>query len=250
MGTGYRNIQGLVFEHLLPALERLSVLVSRLRGLSKFHDSADSLGLETSELDSILDTVSCLTLLAHNILIIVRSEIVQFNAFSAWMRQEIEIQGVDPASAIADESAEKDNAIDHAKVLEYIQGAMLESRLFELLNLLSKTDERPSWEDIMEITPHKRLIYEAYKKEMKIFSHGNVPQKKTPGLAILIARLRTLCNLVLARSQEALKRKVRFGSKIRLEPSIGCLDMRIIVKVSSLYRNMVDGYNDSTRPVV
>ena len=143
---------------------------------------------------------------------------------------------MDATSTLADESAEKDNAIDHAKVLEYIQGAMLESRLFELLNLHSKTDDRLQWEDISQITPDGRLIYELYKKEMKIFNCGHPPEKKLPGLSILISRLGTLCSLVLGRSQEALKRKVRFGSQISLGPSGDCLDMRVMVEVSSVCR--------------
>ena len=139
---------------------------------------------------------------------------------------------MDPDSTLTDESAEKDNAIDHAKVLEYIQGAMLESRLFELLNLHGKTDTRSQWENIVELSPKRRLIYDVFKREMKTFSHGSLPEMRLPGLAILVARLRTLCNFVLTRSQEALKRKVRFGSKISLGSSGGCFDMKVMVEVS------------------
>ena len=187
------------------------------------------LGLRTEELDDIFDTVNCLQLLAHNILISAVTELHQFAAFSAWMRQEIEIQGMDPTSQSAEETAEKDNMLDYASILEYIQGGMLRSRQVELLNLQPENDTRPQW----DISKAGRSIYEAYKTDLKSLSTGALLERRLPGLAELVTRLESQCNLVFERIAETQKRKVRFGDLVRLEidPPI-CYDMKMLMEVS------------------
>ena len=212
-------------------MERLSVLISRLRGLSRFQESTGPLGLVFQELEDVFDTVNCLQLLAHNILISAGSELRQFSAFSAWLRQEIETQATDPLSLSADEATEKDTMLDYASILDYIQGAMLQSRLIELLNIQPETDERPSW----DLATEGRSIYNAYKRDLKTFSKGSLPEKKPPGLATLVTRLESQCQIIFTRIAETQKRKVRFGDPICLEKDAGaskCYDMRMLVEVS------------------
>ena len=209
-------------------MERLSVLVSRLRGLSRFQESTGPLGLVFQELEDVLDTVNCLQLLAHNILISAGSELRQFTAFSAWLRHEIETQATDPSSLSADESTEKDVMLDYASILDYIQGAMLQSRLIELLNIQPESDQRTLW----DLAKEGRSIYNAYKKDLKTFSQGSLPDRKPPGLAMLVTRLESQCRIVFTRIAETQKRKVRFGNLVWLEnkPS-QCYDMRMLVEV-------------------
>ncbi|KAL8930034.1 MAG: hypothetical protein Q9172_000119 [Xanthocarpia lactea] len=89
INIGYESVRRLTHENLLPALDRLSVLISRLRV----------------------------------------SELHQFAAFSTWLRHEIEKQAADPTSASAQEIAEKDMSFDHSSILEYIQGAMQHTQM-------------------------------------------------------------------------------------------------------------------------
>lgn len=232
MATGYENVRRLAHENLLPALERFSVLVSRLRGLSRFQESNIVLGLSTLELDNIMDTINCLQLLAHHILISAGFELRQFLAFSTWLRQEIEIQSTDPTSTSMHESNEKDVHVDHASTLEYIQGAMLQSRLNEYFNNHVQSDKKPQW----DLAAQGRSLYELYKRELKGPSTDASPhtpgEKQLPGLDALIAHLDVQCNLVFARISETQRRNVRFGSLIPLGNGVpACMDMRMLVEV-------------------
>ncbi len=89
------------------------------------------MGLSAQDLTNIMDTINCLNLMGHNVLIYIGVEFQQFTAFSVWLRHEIDIQAADPSSASAEEQAQKDTMVDHAKVLAYIQGPMTKSRLVD-----------------------------------------------------------------------------------------------------------------------
>ena len=194
-----------------------------------FYESTDSLGLATPELDQIIDTLNCLQLLGHTMLTNASSELVQFAAFSTWLKQEIEVQGIDISSLAADEIVEKDHLLDYHKIFEYIQGPMLRSRLIELLGVHPDSDIRSSWDLPGEITP----MYSKYKADLKSFVTGGQAEKKLPGMDLLVSRLDRQCRSVFERIAETQKRKARFGEPIFLgRPQIQCLDMRMLFEVS------------------
>lgn len=227
--AGYENVRRLVHENLLPALERFSVLVSRLLGLSKFQETNMALGLSTQELKALISTVNSLQFLAHNILISVNSELRQFTAFSTWLRREIEVQSTEPTSASLDESMENDANIDHISALDYIQGPMSRSRLADFFNLQMAHDGRPKW----DLAAEGSSLYESYKKEFKNVNRSISTGREIPGLNALIVHLGTQCDVVFARIAETQRRHVRFGLPILLgKGSPTCLDMRMVMKVS------------------
>ena len=225
--TGYENVRRLTHENLLPALERFCVLLSRLRGLSKFQESNAVLGLSMQELDNIFDTTNCLQLLAHHILIAAGSELRQFLAFSTWLRQEIEIQSTDPSSM--HEHNERDVDIDHASVLKYIQGAMMKSRLQVYFKNQVQADNKSQW----DLGAQRRSLYELYKRELQENSPNAPLEKELPGLDALIAHLKIQCNVVFARIAETQRRNVRFGPLIALGSGVpNCMDMRMVIEAS------------------
>lgn len=219
-------------ENLLPALERFGVLLSRLRGLSKFQDSNATLGLSTQELNNVLDTVNCVQLLAHSILLTAGTELRQFLAFSTWLRCEIETQSFDPTSASAEEAAEKENHIDHAKVLDYIEGAMTESRLLRFFDVRTPNDIRSSW----DLAADGTSLYDMYKREHQRSQQGYPPRSKLPGLQELSTHLRAQCELVFKRIAETQRRNVMFGTPVLLEEygsnAPRGKDVRMVVEVS------------------
>lgn len=218
----------LAHENLIPALERFCVLFSRLRGLSRFQGSNATLGLSTQELDNIFDTVNCVQLLAHHILICAGSELRQFTAFSAWLRLEIELQSADPSSTSVNEAADKHFNIDHTSTLEYVQGAMMRSQLNSYFNMQSQSDQKPQW----DLSAEGRSLFEVYKRELRDLSYGITSQKQLPGLEELISHLETQCNLVFARIAETQRRNVRLGTPISLGADIpACMDLRVIIEV-------------------
>jgi len=166
------------------------------------------------------------------------SELRQFSAFSAWIKQEIEAQGT-RLSSTSEESPERDLMLDYAKILQYIQGAMLKSQLIELFAIQPETDTRLAWDPIDEDI----MIYESYKKDVKAFVQGNLPERKFPGLKGLITRLDEQCKGIFNRIAEAQKRKVRFGQPVSLgNGELICADMRMVVETDKEHRGECTTY--------
>ena len=197
------------------------VIVSRLRGLSKFQVSNVTLGLSTEELDNLLDTVSCLQLAAHRILITVGLEFRQFQDFSAWLHLEIETQASDPESA---ETSEKTANINHASTLEYIQGPMMRSQLELLFNLQGQREANPRW----NLAAEGRSLFELYKRESKNIQKEDLQANHLPGLDALVEHLSTQCDTVFGRIAETQRRNVRFGSPVAVGLGLSeCMELKV-----------------------
>lgn len=202
-----------------------AVVVSRLRGLSRFQLSNANLGLSTQEFDNVLDTVSCLQLMVHQILKISGSELRQFVAFSAWLRQEIDIQASD--ASVADSTA-KDISVDHASTLEYIQGAMMQSQLARFFNSEVRAEEKPPWALAVE----GRSLFELYKRELQNASREDSSARRIPALDVLMKHLDDQCDTIFNGIAETQRRNVRFGTPIYLQKDIpSCMDMRMLREV-------------------
>jgi len=210
--TGYENIKRLTHESLLPALERCVVLLGRLRGLARHGTSDVTLGLSAQDLTNVIDTINCLNLMAHNILIHARGELQQFTSFSMWLRHEIDTQATDPSSASAEEMAEKDTLIDHAKVLDYIQGAMTKSRLVEFF-------QPPDLEGQMkhDLTAEGTSLYATYKKELKKYSGGDQMDQRLPRLADLFDHLSKQCEVIFNSISQTQRRNVMYGTPVLID---------------------------------
>ncbi|KAJ6156202.1 Anaphase-promoting complex subunit 4 [Penicillium chrysogenum] len=133
---GYENIRRLTHECLLPALERSQVLLSRLVGLSRFHKLSDVLGLDTTKLNAIVETLDCLHLLAHRVLTHANEELGQFAAFSRWLRYEIHVLNSEPLSQTLEELQEKRDLFDVPPTVKYIKGALIKSALRNFIRQL------------------------------------------------------------------------------------------------------------------
>ena len=82
MVSGLESLRGLVHENFLPALDRCSIILSRLRGLARFYDTRDDIGFSAAQISKVLDAVASLTLVGHRLLTIIMEELEAFNAFS------------------------------------------------------------------------------------------------------------------------------------------------------------------------
>ncbi|KAF7628614.1 putative anaphase-promoting complex component Cut20/Apc4 [Aspergillus flavus] len=167
VSSGYENVRRLTHECLLPALERCEVLLSRLIGLSKFHKICGVLGLETADLNGIVETLDCLHLLSHHILINANEELSQFNSFSRWLRHEIEMQSAEPMSQTLEELQEKTDMVEYPQTLKYIRGALTKSKLrnfIQQLPLIGFARPAPSTSDKWAPTEHDGSFYDTFKK--------------------------------------------------------------------------------------
>lgn len=142
------------------------------------------------------------------------------------MRQEIENQAMDPLSLSA-EDLEKDAMLDYSKIFSYVQGPMLNSRLYSLFNIRPH-DQRP----VLDLEDDESSIYSNYKKELKENENSGRLEHRLPGLDSLIARLENQCKRVFDSIAETQQRKVRFGDLIELS-SQGARhhDVRMIIQV-------------------
>ncbi|KAI9675657.1 MAG: hypothetical protein M1817_001024 [Caeruleum heppii] len=221
--TGYETVRRLAHESLLPALDRCSIVVSRLRGLSKCQETTGIFGLNTRHLNHIFDVLDCLALLTHNILKYASLELRQFAAFSTWLRREIEVQATEASSV--EEAAEKDLALDYAKVLAYIQGPMTQSRLTPLLlrdaPLEEATKHRPE-----EWVP---LLYDDFKKAMKELTMEDPADQEPQNFAGLMKHLHKRCGVVFDEIAEDQQRNVMVGAPLVLSEMEGrsLLDMKL-----------------------
>jgi anaphase-promoting complex subunit 4 len=237
-------VRRLAHENLLPALERFTVIVSRLRGLSKFQVSNVMLGLSTQDLDSVLDTVYCLQLVGHRILIASGLELRQFQAFSAWLRQEIDNQSTDAGNA---DSPEKDTNVDHASTLEYIQGAMTQSELTRFFDLEGDGAHSLRW----DLKAEERSLFELYKRELKVESKEGATTKRLPALDALLNHLDDQCSAIFSSITETQKRNVRFGSPTFLGVGTpACMDMRMLIEVRPLFMHIEFDSLIITRPSI
>lgn len=183
-------------------------------------------GLSTQELDNMLSTMNCLQLVAHQILITAGTELRQFQAFSGWLRQEIDTQATDASSS---ESTWKDIAIDHASALEYIQGPMMQSRLIDILSLEEQVDEPLQW----DLASEGSSLMKLYIREHRNGITGNPSGERLPGLDALIGHLETQCETVFNRIGETQRRNVRFGAPVSLGPGVPlCMDMKTLIEVA------------------
>lgn len=223
---GYETVRRLTHENLLPALDRMGVLISRLRGLSRFQLSDIMLGLSTLELDNMLDSVHCLQLVSHHLQTCVGLELQQFTHFSAWLRHEIERQAVDPGTASAQEIVDRDTDFDYGSILEYVQGAMTHSQMSIYSGSHGDTKSQ------LDLDAGAGLLFELYKKGLIAVGAGYTERKHLPGLDGLVVHFQRQSDSFFERISESQRRNVHFGIPVQLGQGVpACTDMRMVDEV-------------------
>jgi anaphase-promoting complex subunit 4 len=205
-------VRKLTHECLLPALERCAIILSRLIGISKFHKLSHVLGLETCALREIVDTIDCLHLLSHKILIYSSQELRGFLAFSKWLRHEIDVQSAEPMSQTLEELMEKSDLIDHGQTLSYIQEALTKSALQNFIQPLpgmSVTSPSSSAPDRWASAGKDPSFYETYKKLLaQLEQQGGRSAPDIPKLNDLTERMGLQCGQVFGQIALAQRRGV------------------------------------------
>ncbi|KAK4924851.1 hypothetical protein LTR49_008072 [Elasticomyces elasticus] len=138
----YTNIQQHLFIHLKPALDRLSIATTTLRGHARYHEESTKLNFEVPiELFTrALDGIDTLRIVSQKLLLVVAEEQKQFKAFSKWLRVMIDVGAAGPGSKGAVEMEAKENPnIDYSLVLKYIEETLMTSGLARFV-LEKKTD--------------------------------------------------------------------------------------------------------------
>uniref|UniRef100_A0A060T2Y6 Anaphase-promoting complex subunit 4 n=1 Tax=Blastobotrys adeninivorans TaxID=409370 RepID=A0A060T2Y6_BLAAD len=84
--ASYEQCQRVLFENLIPACERLLVLLSRLRGLAKWHERGVPLGLDSENFDTAIEQASTIAKLADSCVWKINEEEHYFKAFVSWLQ--------------------------------------------------------------------------------------------------------------------------------------------------------------------
>jgi anaphase-promoting complex subunit 4 len=136
------TLLALIHENLIPALDRCSIVISRLRGLAQFHDRDWIFTSPISDFSALLEVLKNMRLLAHTALLYAGEEKRQFHAFSKWLRFCIDFEATEPESQSRVEMEGRDPGVDVALVLDYIQFGMTKSDLTPYLRPEAQLDPK------------------------------------------------------------------------------------------------------------
>ncbi|KAJ8120497.1 hypothetical protein ONZ43_g2809 [Nemania bipapillata] len=220
--TGLQALRSLVHENFLPALERISIILSRLLGIARFHESKAEIGFTSAQIMKVMDIVSCLMMVGNKILLFVMEELELFHAFSIWLRNEIDRLA---SSSIPDDLTEKEAAMEHGKILAYIQQYMLATPLRYYLSSVTKEDT----ERDRKLADGGSSLLELLGKQIKKQESGQTDTRSYPQVEFLCKYLESQANIVLEGIAEAERRSVRFGqlTKIVLDHNVSRFDVHL-----------------------
>ncbi|KAF3914009.1 hypothetical protein ABW21_db0209217 [Orbilia brochopaga] len=252
--NGYETLRRLAHEHLLPACDRLIVLLSKLRGLARWTDKDSSLGLDSVDYSKLLDLVSGLMAVCHEFMGKVNYELDLFTAFIQWLKIAYEefnslSEGNEPAEP------RDEMLVDTLKVAEFIGKHLQNSILVEyfdkaectwkdgenVFDLLTRHDVEGSSTAANGGEAVSSLISGSgsgiKKRESSgSFSAAQAPnitlpeeQPKTlPGFHQVYARMVEVAKSIFAKPANAMKQQVHVGESIVIhnEP-YRILDLRL-----------------------
>ncbi len=220
--SGLQTLRSLVHENFLPALERIGIILSRLLGIARFHESQDEIGFAGAQITKVMDIVSCLMLVGNKVLLLVMEELDLFQSFSSWLRHEIDRLA---SSSSSDDLTEKEATMEHGKILTYIQQYMLTSPLRHYLSNIATDDADRDWQQAESGTSVLDMLDRQVKKQEVGQQHSGV----FPQVEFLCKYLDSKANVVFEGIAEAEKRSVRFGqpARIQLDEDIVKFDIRM-----------------------
>jgi anaphase-promoting complex subunit 4 len=224
--TGLENLRSLVHENFIPALERCGIILSRLLGIARFHESHKNIGFTSSRISRLMDMVSCLTVVANKILLLVMDELEHFSVFSIWLRLEIDRLS---SPNLVDELTEKEATMDNAKVLTYIQRYLVSSPLALYFDKVTSEDYT---RDEALLGDGGGSLLEILDKHLKRQEAGQPYMKALPRVDFLVNYLTSRANSVFGDIAEAQKQTVRFGQATELSVGleIGRQDVHLCSK--------------------
>lgn len=195
---------------MLPALERSTLILSRLSGIARFHQHDDSIGFTNAEIARLVDIVAALNLICHRVLLIVMEELDLFRMFSSWLRITIDRVST---STVADEMMEKEALLDPGKILRYIEKYLVTSPMAVYFEKLPKEIWDEDWVGVQDCSKVLGEVDEQLRKE----DAGKPYKKAIPQMGFLVDLLVQKAGDIFQNIAEAEKRSVRFGSAVKLE---------------------------------
>ena len=239
--SGLEGLRSLIHENFLPSLERIALILSRLLGIARFHDSKHDIGFTAAQVTKVMDIVSCLMLVGNKILLLVMEELELFHSFSTWLRFEIDRLA---SSTISEDLSEKEATMEHGKILTYIQQYMKASPLRAYLSSVSPEDSRRDWQQAEDGSS----VLEMLDKQIRSQELGQPESGVLPQVEFLVDYLMDKASAVFTGIAEAERRSVRFGkpTKIELENRVSKLDVSMSITDHEVSQSFACAVSPST----
>jgi anaphase-promoting complex subunit 4 len=125
VATMYKHIQDHLFINLKPALDRLTIAITSIRGYARYLEGSGKFDVEPALFTAVLSEVDKLREDYHSMLDKTMVEQKRFRAFSKWMRVMIDVGVAGPGTKNGTETEEKELPnIDYSQVLQYIENML------------------------------------------------------------------------------------------------------------------------------
>lgn len=126
----YLNMSNHILINLIPALDRLTVAITTLRGYARLYDGSSKFDVPPQLFSNILEHVDSLRLVAQRMQLIIMTEAVHFRAFIKWLRMQLDIAIAGPGSQSALETEEREvPGMNYALIMGYIKDTLKKSDL-------------------------------------------------------------------------------------------------------------------------
>lgn len=208
MTSGLQSLRNLVHENFLPVTERAFIILSRLRGLALFHDAREDIGFSVTQINRVMEVISCLRFVGHKILLSSMDELEHFQVFSSWLRLQIDRLA---SFTEGDELSEKEATMDNGKVLKYITHYLASGPLDTYFSDISPEDNQNS----RTVAEDKHGLLDLLSKRL---SNKNVLPALValPNAGFLVELASEWSDRMFKDIAEAKKRSVRFGKPTSL----------------------------------
>lgn len=231
--SSFTTLLALVHENLIPALDRCSIVISRLRGLATFHDREWIFASPISDFTALLEILQNMRLLAHTVLLYASEEKRQFHAFSKWLRFCIDYEATEPESQSRAEMENRDSGVDIAQVLEYIKHGLTKSNLIPYLKLEAQLDTKRN--------STEAASYDDTKKAIELLKDGSTFKAEALCLEHVLGHLNVCVTALLKQVSAWQESNIQMDSGILLEEmddAVGedtVIDMRMVPEVSPFF---------------
>lgn len=207
---GLENLRNLIHENMLPAIERCTIILSRLSGIARFHEEEDHVGFTNTEITRLVDILSALNLICHRVLLITMEELELYRMFSSWVRLTIDRVS---STTVPEDLMEKEALLDPAKILRYIEKYLVSS---PMATHFAKVP-RETWDQDWERMQDSSGVLDELDKQLKHHEAGAPYMKGLTQMAFVVDFLTAKATDVFKNIAEAEKRSVRFGQAVKLE---------------------------------
>ncbi len=220
--SGLENLRALIHENMIPALQRATIILSRLRGIARFEESSNDIGFTAAQITKLIDIVQCLYAASYKMLRMAMKELVLFAKFSSWLRLEIDKLA---SSTLTDELLERQANVDCPKVLKYIKEYLTTSPMSIFFNDVEKEDYTRDWEQAEDGASLREML----EKQIRRYQTGQPYMKALPQLEFLVNYLTSRSANVLKDIAETQRRRVRFAptTKLEMDGGISKYDVRM-----------------------